>query len=196
MESKKVDVLDEGLRILSFERTLNEIPGKELSLILSANPAIEMPDVRKQQLLAKLGSLINSPSLGQILQQQLSASAITTDELASNIKLPIKVVADLLADSIYTNNVPIVLFRNLLSYLNVSFLTAEKGIRKTFEMLQNKLSRDNRGYGLQPAFRSGLFMSKGENALPLLKATDGKELYENKEAIEKYINRLNELLNH
>lgn len=196
MESKKVDVLDEGLRVLSFERTLNEIPGKELSLILSASPAIEMPEARKQQLLTKLGALINTPSLGQVLQQQLSASAVTADELASNVKLPAKVVADLLTDTIYTNNVPIVLFKNLLSYLNVSFLTAEKGIRKTFEMLQSKLSPDNPGYGLQPTFRSGLFMSKAENALPLLKATDGKELYENKEAIEKYINRLSELLNH
>lgn len=196
MESKRVDVLDESLRILSFERALNEIPGKELSLILSGNPAIEMSATRKAKLLTKLGALVNAPSLGQILQQQLLTSEITADQLAANIKLPTQVVNDLLDDNIYTNNVPIVLFRNLLSYLSISFSTAERGIRKTFELLQSKFSSDSSSYGLHPAFRSGMFMSKPESMLPYAKVTDGKELYENKEAIDKYLSRLSELLNY
>jgi hypothetical protein len=196
MESKRIDVLDESLRVLSFERTLNEIPGKELSLILSGNPAIEMPATRKAELLTKLGALMNAPSLGQILQQQLLASEITADQLAANINLPTQVVNDLLDDSIYTNNVPIVLLRNLLYNLGISFSTAEKGIRKTFELLQSKFSSDGSSYSLHPAFRSGMFMSKPDSILPYAKATDGKELYENKEAIEKYLSRLSELLNH
>ena len=196
MESKKVDVLDESLRILSFERTLNDIPGSELSLILSGSPATEMPVSRKEELLTKLGVLMNSPSLGQILQQQLLASAVTAEQVADSIKLPTQVVNDLIADNIYTNNVPIVLFKNLLSYLSISFSVAEKGIRKTFELLQNKFASHQSNLGLHPAFRSGMFMSKQDNTLPYAKVTDGKELYENKEAIDKYLNRLSELLNH
>lgn len=196
MESKKNDVLDESLRILSFEKTLNETPVRELSLILSGNPVIEMPAHSKEELMTKLSTVMNALSLGQILKQKILISGITTDELAANIKLPTQVVNELIADRIYTNNVPIVLFKNLLFYLNISFSAAEKGIRKTFELLQNNFSTNNSNYGLHPAFRSGTFMSKSEIILPNSKDMDGKELYENKEAIEKYLKRLNDLLNH
>lgn len=88
------------------------------------------------------------------------------------------------------------LFKNLLSYLNISFSSAEKGIRKTFELLQAKLSPTLNSHSVHPAFRAGLFLSKSDYNAHFANLSDGKELYENKEALDKYLNRLNELLNH
>ena len=115
--------------------------------------------------------------------------------VAHESELPIEVIQDLKGDLVYTNNIPINLFRKLLSILNISFASAESAVRKTFEILQHQVSgRTNSYSGFNPTYRKGHLTSK-EELLKNNSRSDGKELFENKEALDKYLLRLNELMN-
>lgn len=188
------DGLDEALRIIYLETAKDQVDTeKEMTYIL-ASEGVDMDPFRYQQLMEKLGAIINEQSFGKLLQQVIGNEQ-TDAQVAAAAQLPAQVIADLMEDTIYTNNVPIVLFRNLLVAFNISFRSAERAIRKTFDMLQSQDTiRKATLSGFNPAFRKGYYVSK-ESFVRNTPKSDGKELYENKEALEKYLSRLNELMN-
>jgi len=195
MQRDNIEIIDEALRILSIEMAANDRHAdRELSLILSNDSFVEMPSAHKEKLFTALNTLVNAPSLGQVIQERLLQMNITRAQLSETVKLPAQVIDGLVSDDLYTNNIPIVLFRNLLNYLNIKFTNAEKSIRKTFELLQSKVLNHDPSVALVPSFRTSLYTSKSIT-FPSRKTMDGKELFENKEALEKYLNRLNQLLN-
>lgn len=188
-------MLDEALRILSLESVENDkYADNEMSLILSNEFLVDVPSAKEEELFVALSGLVTARSLGQVVQEKLQQLEITPVQLSDTVKLPVQVIDKLLVDDLYTNNIPIVLLKNLLNYLNIKFTTAEKSIRKTFELLQGKVFNHDVHAALAPAFRSSLHTSKSIT-FPSHKTSDGKELFENSEAMEKYLNRLNELLN-
>lgn len=195
MERDNIEIMDEALRILVLERASNaEHVDQEMSMILSNDSLLDMPSAKKEMLFAALNDIVTTPSLGQVIQEKLQQMNITSAQLSDTVKLPVQVIDRLTSDDLYTNNVPIVLFKNLLNYLNIKFSAAEKCIRKTFELLQSKVFNHDANIALTPAFRNSLYTSKSIT-VPSQRATDGKELFENSEAMEKYLNRLRELLN-
>ncbi|PUZ30547.1 hypothetical protein GA0116948_101598 [Chitinophaga costaii] len=195
MERDNIEILDEALRILALERAGNtEHADQEMSLILSNDSLLDMPPAKEEMLFVALNGIVTTPSLGQVIQEKLQQLNMTSAELSDIVKLPVQTVDKLVSDDLYTNNVPIVLFKNLLNYLNIKFAAAEKCIHKTFELLQSKVFNHDVNIALAPAFRSSLYTPKSI-AVPSQRATDGKELFENSEAMEKYLNRLRELLN-
>jgi hypothetical protein len=102
-------------------------------------------------------------------------------------------IKDLQRDSIYPNNVPVVLFRKLLAALKISFQSAERAIRQTFEQLQSQSGVVFQA-GLSPAFKKGNFASR-ESLYKSAPPSDGKELFQNEEALNRYLNKLSELMN-
>lgn len=195
--SNKIDTLDESLRIIFLESAKDadvENLEKQMTFMLPSME-IAMSDQKKGLLLQKLNAVIASLSFGQLLQQAMQTISASEALVAEKSNLPINVIQDLKEDVIYTNNVPIKLLKNLLTVLNISFNSVESTIRKTFEMLQSQAFIKNDSFsGFSPAFRKGYFTSreKFSNNTP---KSDGRELYENKEALEKYLTRLNELMN-
>ncbi len=193
----KIDTLDEALRVIFLESakeadTIN--PEKEMSRILSSVDVI-MTESNKELLLEKLNAVILSLSFGQLLQQTMNNMGLSEDITAEKSNLPVSIIQGLKDDAIYTNNVPIKLFKNLLSLLNISFKLVEGSVRKTFEILQSQASVKTESFsGFSPAFRKGYYASR-ESLAKNSPSTDGKELFENKEALEKYLVRLNELMN-
>ncbi len=195
MERDHIEILDEALRVLNLEMAADDANAdRELSLILSNEASVDMPSNQKEKLFMALSMVVMAPSLGQVVQERIKQMDITTAQLSEGVKLPVQVIDGLISDDLYTNNIPIVLFKNLLNYLNIKFSTAEKSIRKTFELLQSKVFNHDANVALVPSFRSSLYTAKSI-AIPSQRTTDGKELFENKEAMEKYLNRLSELLN-
>lgn len=192
MEKNKIDILDEALRILYLEGSADDV--KNLSRIQFIKGLPQMPDARKELLLSKLKSLSAVPTLGQAISEKLQQLNMQPGQLAESSSLPVRVVNDLIEDNIYTNNVPIIFFKNLLKKINISFTQAEKSIRKTFELLQSKSINPQSLQTFQPAFRKGMF-GGNEDGPTHFHRSDGKELYENKEALDNYLNRLSELLN-
>lgn len=192
----KIDTLDEALRVVFLESAKGtEEAGAEMQLLLTAPVSVSMSDEKKAFLIQKLNTVITSLSFGQLLQQVMGNLNITEEVVAEKSKLPVSVIVDLKNDTIYTNNVPIVFFKQLLLALNLSFKPVEEAIRKTFEMLQSQVSlKSSNLSGFSPAFRKGYYTSR-ESLSKNSPNTDGKELFENKEALEKYLTRLNELMN-
>ncbi len=195
MENKKIDALDEALRIIYLEGDADDtLMEKKLSHILSVGNGAEMSENEKRRLFAKLGELNETLTLGQVIREKLQGLQMPSEQLSGSIALPAHVINDLIDDKIYTNNVPIVFFRDLLKKLNISFEQAEKSIRKTFELLQNSALGVPTAHTFRASFRRNLFPLDDTRSSPVHRS-DGRELYENKEAMEKYLNRLGELLN-
>jgi hypothetical protein len=119
----KIDTLDEALRVIFLEgaKDAPETADAEMQLILSSPSDIAMSEDKKAMLIQKLNTVIVSFSFGQLLQQAMHNLNVTEEVIAEKSKIPVSVVADLKNDAIYTNNVPIVLFKNLLSALGLSF---------------------------------------------------------------------------
>ena len=192
---EKINTLDEALRIIYLERAKDlgdEIISTQMKLILDSQGP-EMERSKYESLLDRLSSEAYAPSLGQLLSRAIVNSGLDNAIVALKTRLPLSVVEQLTNDSIYTNNVPIVFFKSLLSTLNISFSAAEKSIRKTFRMLQGQTLSKPGISSLSPAFRKGLYLNR--EAIPKnTYDTEGKELFENKEALDKYLFRLNELM--
>lgn len=193
----KIDTLDEALRVIFLESAketdaLNS--EQEMNQILSSVDFV-MSDVKKMLMLEKLNAVSTSLSLGQLLQRAIADLSTTDAVIAEKSNLPIEIIENLKNDSIYTNNVPIKLFKNLVSFLNISFKAVEESVRKTFEILQSPaVAKSDSFSGFSPAFRKGYYASR-ESLTKNTSATDGKELFENKESLEKYLSRLNVLMN-
>jgi hypothetical protein len=192
MNSKQKDIIDEALKLVYLEHAdlLNdEDVDKE---ILKINATLTTPILtveRENMLLSRLAEVMNTESLGQAISHQLAKMKISIEELSKNTQLPTEVVQALIQDDIYTNNVPIQLFKKLLEHLKLNISIVERSIKKTLQLLGEKTQ--SKDLMLQPAFRKGF--SRGSSS-QMNRRTDGKELYENAESMEKYISRLKELM--
>lgn len=191
----KIDSLDEALRLIYLEaakETDIQVSTKEIKYILSNDTTIQMSENRKKMLLERLKEVGVSLSFGQIVQKALDES--NEKSVLEKSNLPLEVLNELKRDSIYTNNVPIIFLKNLLSILNIPFSTAEAAIKKTFEMLQRQDSiKQNDCSVFSLAYRKGYYNSR-ESMNRNTSKSDGKELFENKESLEKYLKRLSELM--
>lgn len=192
---EKMDTLDEALRIIYLERAKDlgdEMISVQMKLILDSKGP-EMQRSKFESLINKLSSEAYTPSLGQLLSGAMVNFGLDDAMVALKTRLPLSVVEQLINDAIYTNNVPIVFFKSLLSNLNISFSAAEKSILKTFKMLQGQTLSKPGISRLSPAFRKGLYLNR-ESMPKNTYDTEGKDLFENKEALDKYLFRLNELM--
>lgn len=192
MDKKKADIIDETLKVFYLESQPDTLAEQELSRIKTMTPSVEMNAVQKAKLFERLSKLNPENTLGAVITSKLKELQLQPEQLSQNTLLPLPVVHDLLQDKIYANNVPIMFFRNLLKQLGISFQQAESAIRRTFTLLQEKTATTGATHGLNPAFRKGQHIV-GINAENTSKG-DHRELYENKEALDKYLSRLNELL--
>ncbi len=192
-----VNTLDEALRVIWLESSKEaniESSEKEINTVLNANYSIKMDTEKESLMMEKLNPALANLSFGNILTTKMSEGSIVDEILASKTNLPVEVIEDLKADSIYTNNIPVVLLKDLLLFLNISFKSAEQSILKTFDMLQSQIEfKSNESSVFKPAYRKGYHASK-EATIWNAPKSDGKELFENKESLDKYLQRLNELI--
>ncbi len=191
-----IDMLDETLKIYFLEsaKTDETALHQELSLILSNDKLVEMPDAMRLKLMNRLKDALQQVSFGQLIAEALQSNNIDADNLAELSGLPVPVLKELQADTIFTNNVPIVFLKKLLQTLNISYQVAEQAIRNTFELLQHRIPSSTSFNGVTPAFKKGNLSSR-ESFIKNMPKTSGKELFQNEEALNRYLNRLNELMN-
>ena len=189
----RIDRLDEALRMLFLESSNTNLDAEQtLAAITSGNYTAEMRADKKQLLMNRLQDVLMSASLGQLLENAIRKAGIQAQTLEQQTGVPETMIRDLQQDNIYPNNVPVVLFRKLLSALKISFESAERAIRQTFEMLQVQAGATIQA-GLAPAFKKGQFAdtpSLYKSSMP----SDGKELFQSEEALNRYLNKLDELM--
>lgn len=191
-----IDMLDETLKIFFLEsaKTDETVLHQELSIILSNDQLVEMPDAMRLKLMSRLKDVLLQVSFGQLITEAIQKSNIKADNLAEQTGLPVPVLKELQADAVFTNNVPIVFLKKLLHSLNISYQVAEQAIRNTFELLQHRIPSSASFNGVTPAFKKGNLSSR-ESFIKNIPKTSGKELFQNEEALNRYLKRLNELMN-
>ncbi len=190
-----IDTLEEALRIIWLESSKEaDISRSELEIqnILNADYAVEMSASKQSAMMEKLNITLATPSFGHVLNIAMSQKGITAETLAAKTKLPLEIIEDLKIDNIYTNNVPVMLFKNMLKQLDISFKSIEQSIWKTFSTLKSR-EFANRSFISQPAFRRSQNSSR-DSFMKLNSKTDGKELYENEEALKNYLTKLENLM--
>ncbi len=190
-----IDSIQEALRIIYLEDAKEHLVSaeKQMSFLLSSQT--QMKDDKKELLFEKLNDVMCSLTFGQLLQHRIQQLGISETLIAEKADLPVTVIKELQKDAIYTNNVPIVFLKKLLVQLNLSFASAERAIHKTFDSLQSQvMMKTTSCSGFSPAFRKGNDTSRQLITDSRMKI-DGKELFENREALNKYLARLDNLMN-
>ena len=194
---KTVDKFDELLKIQSLESASSgdeDFASLAMQAIMNGEVSAHVDTVKENQLIARLKARLSELSFGQLLREKLVSSNETEKTLAAKTRIPEAVIVNLLDDAIFTNNVPIRMMSNLLGMLKISFDQAEAAMLSTYDRLKSALSESPSvlsSFTASPAFRKGSMLS--QSALPTNTPTDGKELFENREVLEKYLKRLKEL---
>src|ERR1700754_1362545 len=82
---------------------------------------------------------MSTVSLGELIIEKMQSQAISTSTLVEQVKFSEERINQLKNNEIYPNSVPVVLLKDLLEKLRISFHLAEKGILKTFEIVRQRL---------------------------------------------------------
>jgi hypothetical protein len=195
MDNKKnnIDKVDEALRILWLDAGENASESdacNQLAGILAQPVQTAMPAEDQEKLMVELFVTMSTISLGEIIVENMQSMAISADTLAEEVKLSEERIIQLRNDEIYPNSVPVVLLSDFLDKLKISFRLAEKGILKTFEVVRQRLHVPT--VACRPVFRRA--SSKEENDMGEVLRKTKTDLYENKEALFNYLNKLEELM--
>jgi len=190
-----INTLDEALRILWLEsskeadvlRSENEIRN-----ILESDHSSEMSADEQSLMINKLTVLLSTPSFGHQLKAAIASSNIPIEVLSEKTSLAIEMIEDLKLDKIFTNNIPVVFLKTLLQQLNLSFKSVEQSIWKTYNVLKSGEFVSNNSIS-QPSFRRNQINSR-DTYLKINSTTDGKELFENEQALTKYLSKLEEIM--
>lgn len=166
---------------------------KEAEMIFSKQFDVRLTDEKAKLLLSSLTQALSKDTLGLLVQKALTTSGIDSVELQKNTGLTPSLIDDIKADMVFTNSIPVKSLVKLLKLLRISVDKAQEAIDVTFE----KLSVESRLFltvpaNAQPSFRKGVSSNAVNFDLSRLKS-DESYLYQNKEALDKYTKRMNEL---
>lgn len=194
----KIDPIDEALRLIYLESSSsadNTFSALQFQNILEAEYNTQISATDKETILNKLYKYASSESFGDLMVEAMSKKAATSLSLAQELKISEAVIVDLKEDKIFTNNVPVVFVKNILQYLDISFQKAHTAILKTFELLKSQAVIEEVNFrSMQPAFRKSYYASREVSAWSNNMA-ESRDLFENEEALKKYLVRLDELMN-
>ncbi len=194
-KKNKIDLFDEVLRILFLEKNGSE--NDNISDIELFDEECEdlMKKESREHLIKLLYSKLNTLTFGELILNKVSENNLTMKELSQYSNLSESTIDELTKDRILTNNIPVLMLKNLLLYLKINFEEAKSSIYKSFTMIVS--SKENALLEhdvIQPAFRrTGYKVEKDQSKI---KETYIRDLFDNEYALNKYLLRLNELLNH
>lgn len=187
--------LDEALRIIWLESSKDADitrSEREIKKILNSESTLEMSEDKELLMMNALRATLSTQSFGEVLTAAMSKKGLSTEPLSISISLPLEVVQDLTMDKIFINNIPIMLFKSLLKQLDLSFSAIEKSIWKTFRTLKSNEYLTS-GFASQASFRRSHNNSR-DSFMKLSGMADGKELFENEDALKKYLSKLETLM--
>jgi hypothetical protein len=175
------------------ENIVSNSSDKEAGIVFSKQYDFALPKQKVESMLSELATSLSKDSLGVLVQRGLAASASSVTDIQSVTGLTPSLLEDIKADMVFTNSIPIRSLVKLLKLLNISLDKAQAAIQTTFE----KLSAESKMFlsipaKVQPAFRKG--MTHGDASFDFKRLrSDESYLYQNKEALDKYTNRLSEI---
>ena len=192
MENIKIDNFDEALRLIWLDSI--EIDDEIVSEIFNTDYQLTMSDDLKNKMMNHLEHHLMIKSLGKLLTEQMNIIGIDINNLVILTKLSNTLIKDVLEDNILTNNIPVLFVKNLLNSLNIQFDDAKQAIFRTFEIVKSKQFGAYAGFSTaQPSFRKQGSVNRTLNDWTATN-TDNRELFENEDALNKYLSRLNDLM--
>jgi hypothetical protein len=194
--SNHIDRIDEVLRLYYLD-SLNSKQSEEISVelykVIENNNSVISP-LKREALILKLTGLLQQVTLGHLISEAMHEKNFDENLLAYKTGLSSNLISDIRKDAMYPNNIPIQLLKKLVLSLELSYEKVKAAILRTFEGLKRDVQLgDPRALNLSPSFRKGEETS-GLKKIENLKEGEGNELFENEQALNKYLNRLQELM--
>ncbi len=185
-----IDPIDEVLRLIYLESTGNN--QSDANKILSFDYLTEIPESKKKFILENLFQSLSIPTFGELLKSEISINNFTLIDLSTQTNLSEDVLNELILDNKLTNSFPVNYIKKILKTLKISFEKAEKSILKTFQVINKNNSENLISIELLPAFRKDYHSVRKNSTFS--NDISSRELFENEEALRKYLNRLKELI--
>lgn len=193
--NKKTDPVDEALRLLMLSENSGDAnainTSDQLKYITTASYSKELSDDSSKKMINNLFENLAVDSLGVLIESALSKSNSNINAIAGKTDLPEDSIEQLKSDAIFANSIPVISLRNLLKELQIPFAKAEQAILKSFHILKSDLAFSASSMSsLRLAYRrrNSKLSSNTKSG-----KSDSQYLFENEEALSKYLKRLNEL---
>ncbi|MDF2188327.1 hypothetical protein [Paraflavitalea sp. CAU 1676] len=166
---------------------------KEAEIVFSRAAIASLSSEKTELLIAKLTNSLTKETLGALVKDAMNTSVTPLPDLHQATGLTPSLLENIKNDMVFTNSVPVKSLLKLIKILNISLAKATAGIAATFEKLQTE-SRifSSMPTKIQPAFKKGISQHAQQSDFRHLKQ-DESYLYQNKEALDKYTQRLSEL---
>lgn len=110
-------------------------------------------------------------TIGKLITEAIELHELNPEIVSAQVKLRGNTLPDLMNDNVYTNCIPLLLFRDLCLSLHIPFESIESAMIPTFHLLVSK-----------------------ETPQSISKKSGWAPLWENEESVMKYTNRLKELM--
>lgn len=194
MENRKIkiDPIEEALK-LSYLNANSIDSSSELNRIVESKYSAEISADQAKRMVNALYEKLAVDSLGILISKSIEARKINVAEISTESSLPVTTIEQLQSDLILANSIPIVSFKNLLKRLQIPFDKAQDAIVKTFHILKSDLTFSSASvnsmrlsYRRRNTKSSTVFISKANKS-------ENQFLFQNEEALNKYLNRLSEL---
>lgn len=167
---------------------------KEADFVFNDEYSYSFPDEKKQQFITSLNESLSKDSLGKLIQKSLSDHSLTSDELMEKTGISASLQQNMLEDMVFPNSIPVKSLARLLKFLGISIQNAIQSIKKTYQILilEKKMLNTIPGEIL-PSFRHRSLPGEDYRRYSITEGKSSSYLYQNREALDKYISRLEEL---
>lgn len=195
-EKVKIDPIDEALKLVTLHTEVQSDKGSEgltLLNIISAEYKSQPSDEDAERMINKLYERLSVDSLGVLINNALSKTNMQLENLSSESSLPVPTIEQLQTDRILANSIPVIPFRNLLKKLQIPFDRAEQAIYKTFQILKDEIAFSSATLGVSKLSYRRRSVSVPPSLNTKTSHSENQYLFQNEEALRKYLKRLNEL---
>lgn len=195
-EKVKIDPIDEALKLMTLDTEVQSDKGSEgltLLNIISAEYKSQPSAEDAERMINKLYERLSVDSLGVLINNALSKTNMGLENLSSESSLPVSTIEQLQTDRILANSIPVIPFRNLLKKLQIPFNMAEQAIYKTFQILKNEMDFSSAALGASKLSYRRRSVSVPASLGTKTSHSENQYLFQNEEALQKYLKRLNEL---
>jgi len=187
---KNQDTIDKAIKLLYLSD--NELSSNHTDVIFNKEYKTKMSDKQKQRMLMQLKQKhVTAYTFGNVLTQAMETKNWNVQSLIDKVHVPLNVMENLLTDKIYANTVPVGFMKNILSILEIPFSEAASAIRKSFDSLKIQPSYDVAG--TRPLARKSNHRKTSSN-IAQTGNSKTKVLFENEEALNKYLNHLEQIM--
>ena len=200
MENNKtiIDPVDEALRLVylnaNSEQSNIDLP-TELNHLINTQYSVQVSLDEGRRMVNSLYEKLAVDSLGILISKAMEKEGLNIEEIAIESGLPTTSIEQLQADLILANSIPVISFKALLKKLQIPFDKAKEAITKTFHILKSEMDfSPSTISSMQLAFRRRNTKDASSFSLKASKS-ENQYLFQNEEALNKYLNRLGELYN-